>query len=190
MDEDEQAQLEAFDEYIENFTNAYDEYEEHRKQQMQSEADILAAQLEAQQMAFDDLNQTLEENISLIEKDLELVEYYLSKVEDDFFGMAEAAALMIGSLSTDNPGEGGQLGAYLATLEEQERQKQSLDEMYANDEINQSQYIEGMMNCQSATIVKQLACNLCYTIGKNHTCQSATIFEGRTFDGRYAVRNR
>lgn len=155
MDEDEQARLDAFDEYMENFTSAYDEYESHRQQQMQSEADILAAQLEAQQMMFDDLNQTLEENISLIEKDLELVEYYLSKVEDDFYGMAEAAALMIGSLSSANPGEGGQLGGYLDILAEQKRHKEELDAAYAAGEINQAQYIQGLMDCQSA-IIEQL----------------------------------
>lgn len=156
MDEDEQARLEAFDEYMENFTSAYDEYESHRQQQMQSEADILAAQLEAQQMMFDDLNQTLEENISLIEKDLELVEYYLSKVEDDFYGMAEAAALMIGSLSSANPGEGGQLGGYLDILAEQKRHKEELDAAYAAGDINQAQYIQGLMDCQSA-IIEQLS---------------------------------
>lgn len=155
MDENEQAQLDAFDEYMENFTSAYDEYENHRQTQMEAEAEQLAKQLEAQQVMFDDLNQTLEENVSLIEKDLELVEYYLSKVEDDFFGMAEAAALMVGSLSSANPGEGGQLGGYLDILAEQERYKKELDEKYASGEINQAQYIEGLMNCQSA-IIEQL----------------------------------
>jgi hypothetical protein len=96
---------------------------------------------------FDDLNQTLEENVSLIEQDLELVEYYLSKVEDDFYGMAEAAAFMVGSLSSANPGEGGQLGAYLSTLEAQKAYKEELDAAYANGDINQAQYIEGLMNC-------------------------------------------
>jgi hypothetical protein len=95
---------------------------------------------------FDDLNATLEENVSLIEKDLELVEYYLSKVEDDFYGMAEAAALMVGSLSSMNPGEGGQLGAYLANLEAQSNYVDELNEKYANGEINTAQYIEGMTN--------------------------------------------
>lgn len=152
MSEDEQEQLDAFDQYIENFTNAYDEYESHRLTSMETEEAILEAQLEAQQIMFDDLNQTLDENISLIEKDLELVEYYLSKVEDDFFGMAEAAALMVGSLSSANPGEGGQLGAYLDTLEAQKKYKEELDAAYANGDINQAQYIEGLMNCQSATI--------------------------------------
>jgi hypothetical protein len=155
MDEAEQEQLDAFDEYMENFTNAYDEYENHRQTQMDTEAERLAKQLEAQQVMFDDLNKTLEENVSLIEKDLELVEYYLSKVEDDFFGMAEAAALMVGSLSSANPGEGGQLGGYLDILAEQKRHKEELDAAYAAGEINQAQYIQGLMDCQSA-IIEQL----------------------------------
>ena len=155
MDEAEQAQLDAFDEYMENFTSAYDEYESHRQTQMDAEAERLAKQLEAQQVMFDDLNKTLEENVSLIEKDLELVEYYLSKVEDDFYGMAEAAALMVGSLSSANPGEGGQLGGYLDILAEQKRHKEELDAAYAAGEINQAQYIQGLMDCQSA-IIEQL----------------------------------
>ena len=152
IDEAEQAQLDAFDEYMENFTSAYDEYENHRQTQMDAEAEQLAKQLEAQQAMFDDLNTTLEENISLIEQDLAVVEYYLSKVEDDFYGMAEAAALMVGSLSSANPGEGGQLGAYLDTLAAQKAYKEELDAAYANGDINQAQYIEGLMNCQDATM--------------------------------------
>ena len=152
IDEAEQAQLDAFDEYMENFTSAYDEYENHRQTQMDAEAEQLAKQLEAQQIMFDDLNTTLEENISLIEQDLAVVEYYLSKVEDDFYGMAEAAALMVGSLSSANPGEGGQLGAYLDTLAAQKAYKEELDAAYANGDINQAQYIEGLMNCQDATM--------------------------------------
>ena len=156
MDEAEQEQLAAFDEYMDNFTSAYDEYESHRQTQMDAEAERLAKQLEAQQVMFDDLNKTLEENVSLIEKDLKLVEYYLSKVEDDFFGMAEAAALMVGSLSSANPGEGGQLGGYLDILAEQKRHKEELDAAYAAGEINQAQYIQGLMDCQSA-IIEQLS---------------------------------
>lgn len=156
MDEAEQEQLDAFDEYMDNFTSAYDEYENHRQTQMDTEAERLAKQLEAQQVMFDDLNKTLEENVSLIQKDLELVEYYLSKVEDDFFGMAEAAALMVGSLSSANPGEDGQLGGYLDILAEQKRHKEELDAAYAAGEINQAQYIQGLMDCQSA-IIEQLS---------------------------------
>ena len=152
IDETEQETLDAFDKYIERFEEAYDQYEETRQENMSTEEEILEAQLEAQQIMFDDLNQTLEENVSLIEQDLELVEYYLSKVEDDFYGMAEAAALMVGSLSSANPGEGGQLGAYLDTLEAQKAYKEELDAAYANGDINQAQYIEGLMNCQSAMI--------------------------------------
>jgi hypothetical protein len=49
----------------------------------------------------------LELDIQINEKDLELLEYYLSKIEDDVYQMAEAAALMVGSLDGISSGKFG-----------------------------------------------------------------------------------
>jgi hypothetical protein len=57
-------------------------------------------------------------NVEINERDLQRIEYYLGKMEDDFYSAAEAAALMVGNLNGEGSsfGEGGQLGAYLANL--------------------------------------------------------------------------
>jgi hypothetical protein len=51
---------------------------------------------------FDKIMGELEINIEINDRDLELLDYYLNKIENDFYSAAEAAALMVGQLDASN----------------------------------------------------------------------------------------
>ena len=67
---------------------------------------------------------------------MEILDYYLSKIEDDFYNMAEAGALMLGNLSGKNIGEGGKLGGYIEGLQEYEDHLERLKQSYEKGEIS------------------------------------------------------
>ena len=88
------------------------------------------------------LTYELEIKLELNEDELKLIDYYLSKISDDFYQMAEAAALMVG-------GDGvSQLEMYTSNLSNYEEHVNSLKEAYANGEISQAAYIEGLREAQ------------------------------------------
>jgi hypothetical protein len=63
---------------------------------------------------YNKIMEGLQLEITVNEQDLELLDYYLNKIEDDFYQMAEAAALMA------DLGGGSQLDEYLDNLSEYE----------------------------------------------------------------------
>jgi hypothetical protein len=75
---------------------------------IEENADLIQEKLDQKlQNNFDIWSGELELDIEVNEKDLELIEYYLSKIEDDVYNMAEAAALMVGSLDGISSGKFG-----------------------------------------------------------------------------------
>jgi hypothetical protein len=92
----------------------------------------------------------LELDIAINERDLELLDYYLSKIEDDVYSMAEAAAYMIGSLEGLASGEfGGQLGIYLNSLSTYSSALDDLNTKLAAGEITEAAYEEGLEEIRS-----------------------------------------
>ena len=87
---------------------------------------------------YDIIMEGLELHISYNEEDLENIDYYLSKLEDDFYSMAEAAALMVGADGSS------QLSEYLSNLEEYSKAIDELDKSYTNGEITEAAYQEGL----------------------------------------------
>jgi hypothetical protein len=83
-----------------------------------------------------------------------LLDYYLSKIEDNVYEMAEAAALMVGNLNSGF--EGGQLGEYLDNLSIYgERYAELTDRLNSTDpeyQITSAQYKEGLDEIQSGLL--------------------------------------
>jgi hypothetical protein len=92
---------------------------------------------------FDIWSGTLELDIQINERDLELLEYFLSKLEDNVYSMAEAAALMVGNLKLDGSNE-GQLGEYLNNLSIYKQSIDDLNQKFADGEISEAGYEEGL----------------------------------------------
>ena len=113
---------------------------------IQDNADLIQEKLD-QKLAnnFEIWSGELELDIAINERDLELLEYYMSKIEDDVYQMAEAAALMVGSLDGLQSGTfGGQLGEYLSQLGTYQTALDDLNQKLANGEITEAAYEEGL----------------------------------------------
>ena len=109
-------------------------YEESRElfEELGLEIDDLQDQI--MQNNYDIIMEGLELHISFNEEDLEVIDYYLSKIEDDFYKMHEAAALMIGP----------QLHEYQDNLREYGEAMNELNRAYAAGEITEAMYQEGL----------------------------------------------
>ena len=152
-DEDEQAEIDAIQAKIDAVKDAMSTYEETRELIEDLDTELEEKFHEWQDANFDILNTELELKIEINDMDLQRLEYYLGKMEDDFYQMAEAAALMV--LNKAGDGFGGQLTSYMDQLEHQEEYLEKLHKQYAAGEISQANYIEGLKNASSA-IYEQL----------------------------------
>jgi chromosome segregation ATPase len=94
-DENEQEKIDAIQKRADDLQAAIDQYDETR-----TTIDDLNNQLDDKFYEWQDnnaemLSYKLELKIEINDMELENLEYYLSKIEDDFYSMAEAAALMV-----------------------------------------------------------------------------------------------
>lgn len=152
MDEAEEERLKDFDERLEKLKDAIEQYDETREL-IEDLDNTIDDQFNAwQDNNYEILNHTLEVNIEINDRELEILDYYLSKIEDDFYNMAEAGALMLGNLSGKNIGEGGQLGGYIEGLQEYEDHLERLKQSYEKGEISQAAYIEGLQEVQDGLL--------------------------------------
>ena len=130
----EETILEPLRDKITAVEDAMSLYEESRElfEELGLEIDDLQDQI--MQNNYDIIMEGLELHISFNEEDLENIEYYLSKIEDDFYKMHEAAALMIGP----------QLNEYKDNLKEYAEAMNELNRAYAAGEITEAMYQEGL----------------------------------------------
>ena len=92
----EQTVLEPLRKKIEELEAAIATYEETLGILEDTDKEIEEKQDQIMQNNYDKIMGTLKINIEVNDRDLELLDYYLSKIEDDFYSAAEAAALMVG----------------------------------------------------------------------------------------------
>ena len=135
----EQAGLDAYKENIEQLKSYIEKYSDA----VENQEENLKAQTEAfyafQDKRAEALNLTLELNLELNENDLRKVEYELSKIEDDFYSMAEAAAYMFNNNSSLS-----KYSVYKENLSELNDQQKRLNEEYVAGKISQTDYAEGL----------------------------------------------
>jgi chromosome segregation ATPase len=113
-DENEQEKIDAIQKRADDLQAAIDQYDETR-----TTIEDLNNQLDDKFYEWQDnnaemLSYKLELKIEINDMELENLEYYLGKIEDDFYSMAEAAALMVNA-STSMTGT-SQLGVYQQEL--------------------------------------------------------------------------
>ena len=142
----EEAILEPLKDKIKNIEDAMELYEESKELFEQLGIDIEDLEDQIMQNNYDIIMEGLELKISFNEDDLEVIDYYLSKIEDDFYKMAEAASLMVG------PEGINQLEEYQASLEEYENAMNELTRAYQAGEITEAMYVEGMKECKEGIL--------------------------------------
>ena len=149
INEQEQQRLDEFEEKISNLTDAYKQYEETLDQKQDDEQKYLEGLLKAQTEYYNLLNEELEINLSINDDDLKRIDYYLNKISDDFYQMAEAAAYMVGNSAESSK---GQRGNYLDQLGHYKNLHDNLIIDYQNNDINQQQYVEGLRKVRDGVI--------------------------------------
>ena len=146
--EDEQKKIDDIQEKIDNVKDALATYEDTRELIEDLDTELQEKFDEWQDNNFEILNTELELKIEINDMDLQRLEYYLGKVEDDFYQMAEAAAFMV--LNYNQDGLGGQLTSYTSLLAHQQDYLTKLEEQHVNKEISDEAYIQGLKDASSA----------------------------------------
>ena len=139
----EETILEPLKDKIKAVEDAIEIYEESKELFEELGLDIEDLQDQIMQNNYDIIMEGLELHISFNEEDLENIDYYLSKLEDDFYSMAEAAALMVGANGNS------QLNEYLSNLEEYGKAMDDLHKAYVDGEITEAAYQEGLKEIRS-----------------------------------------
>lgn len=135
--------LEPLRKKIEELEAAIALYEESLETAEDVDKEIQEALDQKMQNNFDKIMGELEINIAINDRDLELLDYYLNKIEDDFYSAAEAAALMVGQLDASNS-MGGQMGEYFQQLKVYSNTLDELNAKHAAGEITDAAYEEGL----------------------------------------------
>lgn len=132
---------------IEELKSAMAQYDETRELLEDIDDQIDDKWNEWQDNNYEQLTYKLELKLELNDSDLEVIDYELNKISDDFYKMAEAAALMIDSSSSS--ASTSQLDIYTAELKSYGDQQIALNEAFEKGEISQSSYIEGLKEVKS-----------------------------------------
>jgi hypothetical protein len=97
---------------------------------------------------YEILHYELEIEIEINDLELEYIDYYLNKISDDFYSMAEAAQYM-----------NSQIPIMTDSLGQYENFYNKITAAYAAGEISQADYVEGMQESYSAILDQLSALN-------------------------------
>ena len=136
-DEDKKA-LEAAKKAYEDQIKALEQYEE-TLDSLNDQADtVLETFYQLQDLRFEELNYSLELKMDINDQDLELLNYYIGKIEDDVYHRAEALSLLYGKYDL-----------YTSNLQGQEEFILGLKTAYENNKISEPDYIQGLKDANS-----------------------------------------
>lgn len=140
-DDDEQDKIDAIQDRVDAITEAIEQYDETRELIEDLDNEIQDKINTWQDNNYDMLNYELEIKISIEDSKLELIDYYVNKIQDDIYKTAEAFGYMKDSVQS-----------YSASLAAQEEYAKQLEKDYKAGKISMDAYKEGLQETQSATI--------------------------------------
>lgn len=151
--EEEQEEINKWQKYIDDIESARGDYEDALAQWREDEEKWLENRNKIWQDNFDILSEELELEVQLNTQDLEVLQYFLDKIEDAVYGIAEAFAsgqyfqqqfanysANLGLLSNET-GDPKTQGFY-----------QNLQDQYRNGDIGLPQYKQGLADMMGMTI--------------------------------------
>lgn len=141
ISESEQEKLDAFDAKADALKDAIAQYDETRELSEDLATEIQDKFYEWQDNNYEELNIELEYKLEVNDSKMEVIDYYMGKIEDDIYATAEAFGYLTqqSELYTDN-------------LANQEQYVKDLTAKYEAGEISLQAYKEGLASSQSAII--------------------------------------
>lgn len=133
IEEAEQEVIDAIQEKIDLLKEAIAQFDKTRELLEDTENEIQDAFYKWQDNNYEQLSYELELKIDIEDAALKRLDYFLNKFSDDFYKMAESAALMQNQIPTYK----NLIGSY-------DEYKTSLDTAYSKGKISQADYIEGL----------------------------------------------
>lgn len=140
--------LQPIQDKIDELKAAIDAYEQTRELIEDLENELDDAFYEWQDNNYEMLHYKLEIEIEINDLELEMLDYYLNKLSDDFYQLAESAQFMVDKIPTITDS----LGHY-------ENFYNEITAAYAAGEISQADYVEGMKESYSAILDNLTALN-------------------------------
>lgn len=140
--------LQPIQDKIDELKAAIEAYEETRELIEDLENQIDDKFYEWQDNNYEILHYELEIEIEINDLELEYIDYYLNKITDDFYSMAEAAQYM-----------NNQIPIMTDSLGQYENFYNKITAAYAAGEISQADYVEGMQESYSAILDQLSALN-------------------------------
>ena len=140
--------LQPIQDKIDELKAAIDAYEQTRELIEDLENELDDAFYEWQDNNYEMLHYKLEVEIEINDLELEMLDYYLNKLSDDFYQLAESAQFMVDKIPTITDS----LGHY-------ENFYNEITAAYAAGEISQADYVEGMKESYSAILDNLTALN-------------------------------
>ena len=159
LTEDQTKELDRLWKIFEDAKSAYGQYDKALNDLWDSEKAKAEGVLKKQTEIFNDWSTRLEENLAFEENELEYLEHQLGRIADDFYQTAEGLALMIGSFDKNGNWDSSksQYGMYVSRGQDYEKQKEELDRLYKNGEINKQQYLDGLEDLSSKVMENENA---------------------------------
>ena len=149
-DENEQARIDNIQKRVDALKEAMAQYDETRELIEDLDNQLDEKLYEWQDKNYEMLTYKLEIQLELNDDDMKMIDYYLDRVSDNFFQMAEAAALMTSAL--DSTLGTSQWDIYTTNLANYEKHLNSLKDSYDKGEISQADYVEGLREAQDGII--------------------------------------
>jgi hypothetical protein len=127
------ATWEAAQERYETFQKELEQYEESIDLLRQQEQVLQDIKYQIQDLNYEKIQYKLEVKLEVNDMEMRMLDYYLNKLSDDFYSMAEAAQLMVDKI----PLMTNALGSYESFYNE-------IEAAYAAGEISQEDYVAGL----------------------------------------------
>ena len=137
--------IDPIKEKIEGLQDAISQYDETRELMEDVQNEIDDAFYQWQDNNYEILHYTLEIEIELKDMDLKRIDYYIDKMKDNFYDMAEAAKYML-----------DQLPVWLDQLKDYEEFYQGIKEAFNDGEESALDYVDGMASAFANGNISQL----------------------------------
>ena len=138
QDEYQKVSIKPIEDKIKAIKEALSQYEDTKELLEQLDEQLQEAIWAWQDKNFEELEYKLELKLDINEAELKHLDYLMNKWSDDFFQLAESAALMY------DPDKFDQVDGYSAQLEAYRDFEKSVREQYAAGDISQADYIDGL----------------------------------------------